>query len=115
METAGRLEQARRPLVLGAGCGLGDDNGLKTNLAANLLNLILDPQLTRIDRVNRHRVESADRRSDVLDLFRTLAGGGCDLLILNNVNPVFSLPAESGAPAALRPRALCRQPRQLHR
>jgi molybdopterin-containing oxidoreductase family iron-sulfur binding subunit len=103
---AGRLEQARRPLVLGAGCGLGDDNGLKTNLAANLLNLMLDPQLTRIDTVNRHRVESADRRSDVLDLFRAIAGGGCDLLILNNVNPVFSLPAESGASAALRARDL---------
>jgi molybdopterin-containing oxidoreductase family iron-sulfur binding subunit len=103
---AGRLEQARRPLVLGAGCGLGDDNGFKTNLAANLLNLILDPQLARIDMVNRHRVESADRRSDVLDLFRALTAGGCDLLILNNVNPVFSLPAESGAPAALRARDL---------
>ncbi|HEX5681703.1 MAG TPA: hypothetical protein VFX82_12800, partial [Desulfobacterales bacterium] len=70
---AGRLEQARRPLVLGPGCGVGDDNGFKTHLAANLLNLMLDPQLARIDTLNRHRVESADRRSDVLDLFRTLS------------------------------------------
>ena len=103
---AGRLEQARRPLVLGAGSGLNDDNGLKTNLAANLLNLMLDPQLARIDTLNRHRVESADRRSDVLDLFRTLSAGGCDLLILNNVNPVFSLPAESRAREALSARDL---------
>ncbi len=103
---AGRLEQARRPLVLGAGCGLNDDNGLKTNLAANLLNLMLDPQLARIDTLNRHRVESADRRSDVLDLFRTLSAGGCNLLILNNVNPVFSLPAESRAREALSARDL---------
>ena len=43
--------------MLGAGSGLGDDNGLTTNLAANLLNLMLDPQLSRIDTVNRHRVE----------------------------------------------------------
>ena len=74
---------------------------LPTNLAANLLNLLLDPELRLIDAANRHRVETASRRSDVLDLFKAVSSGRTDVLILNNVNPVFSLPPESGAKAAL--------------
>jgi molybdopterin-containing oxidoreductase family iron-sulfur binding subunit len=96
-----RLAEAKRPLVLGAGSGLCDENGLRTNLAANLLNLILDPELTLIDASRRHRVEAAARRAEVLEAFRTLASGGADLLILNNVNPMFSLPPESGVESAL--------------
>ena len=100
-QLAGRLTEARRPLVLGAGSGQSDANGLITNLAANLLNLMLDPQLSLIDTVNRHRVETAARRADVLEVFKALSAGKADLLILNNANPVFSLPPESGAKAAL--------------
>jgi molybdopterin-containing oxidoreductase family iron-sulfur binding subunit len=97
-----RLTEARRPLVLGTGSGQSDANGWVANTAANLLNLLLDPELTLIDGVNRHRVETAVRRSEVHDLFKTLSAGGADVLILNNVNPVFSLPPASGAEAALQ-------------
>ena len=96
-----RLAEARRPLVLGAGSWQSDANGLTVNLAANLLNLLLDPELSLIDAANRHRVEVAGRRSEMLDLIKALSSGRADLLILNNVNPVFSLPPESGAKAAL--------------
>jgi anaerobic selenocysteine-containing dehydrogenase len=96
-----RLTEARRPLVLGAGTGHSDANGLATNLAVNLLNLMLDPELSLIDAANRHRVETATRRADVLALFKTLSSGQADVLVLNNVNPVFSLPPEGGAKAAL--------------
>jgi anaerobic selenocysteine-containing dehydrogenase/Fe-S-cluster-containing dehydrogenase component len=96
-----RLADARRPLVLGAGSGQSDANGLATNLGVNLLNLMLDPELSLIDAANRHRVETAARRADVLALFKTLASGRADVLILNNVNPVFSLPPESGVRNAL--------------
>jgi len=96
-----RLAEAQRPLVLGPGSGLCDDNGLRTHLAVNLLNLFLDPELTRIDAANRHRVETAARRSEVANLIDTLAGGRADVLILNNVNPVFSLPPKSGITSAL--------------
>ena len=70
-----RLTEARRPLVLGAGTGQSDANGLVTNLAANLLNLLLDPELSLIDAANRHRVETAARRADVLELFKALSAG----------------------------------------
>ncbi|MCU0602022.1 MAG: 4Fe-4S dicluster domain-containing protein [Desulfobacterales bacterium] len=96
-----RLAEARRPLVLGAGSGQSDANGLAANLAANLLNLLLDPELLLIDAASRHRVETASRRADVLDLLKVVSSGRTDVLILNNVNPVFSLPPESGAKAAL--------------
>ncbi|RPJ74237.1 MAG: hypothetical protein EHM15_05670, partial [Desulfobacteraceae bacterium] len=101
---AARLSAARRPLVLGAGAGLADANGLKTQIAANLLNGVLDPTLSRIDGMDRHRVETADRRADVLTLFQRTAGGELDLLILNNVNPLFALPAGSGIRKALEAR-----------
>ncbi len=97
-----RLAEAKLPLVLGSGSGLSDENGLRTNLAANLLNLILDPNLKLIDAGHRHRVETAGRRAEVLDFFKALSAGGADLLILNNVNPAFSLPPESGVAAALK-------------
>jgi len=96
-----RLAEARRPLVLGAGSGQSDANGLAANLAANLLNLLLDPELLLIDAASRHRVETASRRADVLDLLKVVSSGRTDVLILNHVNPVFSLPPESGAKAAL--------------
>ncbi len=96
------LTEARRPLVLGAATGNCDANGLATNIAANLLNLLLDPQLSLIDAANRHRVETAARRADVLDILKVLSVGKADVLILNNVNPVFSLPPEAGMRAALQ-------------
>ena len=96
------LTEARRPLVLGAATGNSDANGLATNIAANLLNLLLDPQLSLIDTANRHRVEMAARRADVLDTLKVLSAGKADVLILNNVNPVFSLPPECGVTAAIQ-------------
>ena len=44
-----QLMDARTPLVLGTSTGASDLNGLQTNLAVNLLNLLLDPNLRLID------------------------------------------------------------------
>jgi molybdopterin-containing oxidoreductase family iron-sulfur binding subunit len=95
------LSGAQRPLVLGAGSWQSDANGLTVNLAANLLNLLFDPGLSLIDSANRHRVEIADRRVEMLELVKALSSGPADLLILNNVNPVFSLSPEYGIKTSL--------------
>jgi anaerobic selenocysteine-containing dehydrogenase/Fe-S-cluster-containing dehydrogenase component len=95
------LMGARKPLVLGTGTGAGDLNGLQTNIAVNLLNLLLDPDLRLVDFNNRHRVEIAAKGSEVLDFFHTLKTTPVELLILNNVNPAFSLPPGSGVAQAL--------------
>jgi molybdopterin-containing oxidoreductase family iron-sulfur binding subunit len=95
------LMGARKPLVLGTDTGAGDLNGLQTNIAVNLLNLLLDPDLKLLDFNNRHRVEIAAARSEVLQFFKSLKSDAVDVLILNNVNPAFSLAPEGGVKAAL--------------
>jgi molybdopterin-containing oxidoreductase family iron-sulfur binding subunit len=96
-----KLTSANRPLVLGTGTGASDLNGLQTNLAANLLNLLLDPDLRLLDFKNRHHVETASKRSEILEFFETLKTDEVDLLLLNNVNPVFTLPPDSGVKEAI--------------
>jgi molybdopterin-containing oxidoreductase family iron-sulfur binding subunit len=96
-----QLMDAPTPLVLGTGTGASDLNGLQTNLAVNLLNLLLDPNLRLIDFSKRHRVETAAKRSDILQFFFSLNTAGADLLLLNNVDPVFALPKNSGVKQAL--------------
>ena len=96
-----QLMGAAKPLVLGTGTGAGDLNGLQTNIAVNLLNLLLDPDLKLLDFNNRHRVEIAARRSEVLEFFNRLHADSVDVLILNNVNPAFSLAPKSGVKKAL--------------
>jgi molybdopterin-containing oxidoreductase family iron-sulfur binding subunit len=97
-----QLMGARKPLVLGTATGMSDDNGLKANLAANLLNLLLDPYLRLIDFDNRHRVETAATRAEVQKFFQSLAEPSTDLLLFNNVNPVFAFTPGSGLKAAIK-------------
>ena len=96
-----QLMGARKPLVLGTSTGMSDDNGLKTNLAANLLNLLLDPDLRRIDFENRHRIETAAKRAEVSKFFQALTSDSPDIVLLNNVNPVFTFPPASGVKEAI--------------
>ena len=96
-----QLMEASSPLVLGTGTGNANLNGLQTNLAVNLLNLLLDPKLSLIDFTSRHRVEMAATRSDILQFFDSLKQEGADLLLLNNVNPVYNLPTDTTIREAL--------------
>jgi len=100
------LMGARSPLVLGTASVGSGKNDLKTNLAVNLLNFILDPRLRLWDFNDRHQVEIAARRSEIYRFFDSLNAGDADMLLLNNVNPVFSLPAGSHAKEALENKAL---------
>ena len=96
-----QLMGARKPLVLGTSTGISDLNGLKTNLAANLLNLLLDPKLRLIDFDNRHRVEKAAARREVDAFFKSLKPHSASLLLFNNVNPAFAFAGSSGIKAAI--------------
>jgi len=90
----GRLTEAKKPLVMGTGTGASDLNALQTNMAVNLLNLLHDPNLGLHDFDNRHRVEMAATHAGIMDFFKAMNSGGTDLLLLNNVNPVFALPQD---------------------
>jgi molybdopterin-containing oxidoreductase family iron-sulfur binding subunit len=96
-----RLIRAKQPLILGTGTGAPGPNGLQTNIAANYLNLFLDTDLSLLNVDERHRVELAAPRSEVLQFFKTLDKHSVELLLLNNVNPVYALPPASGIKEAL--------------
>ena len=85
-----RLAAARKPLVLGAGAGA--PGGLQTHMAVNLLNRILDPQMIRLDLARRHRLETAVGGSRLARHLRDLSDTAAALVLLNNVDPVYSLP-----------------------
>jgi len=96
------LIKAHRPLILGSGCGSAAKNGLAADMAANLLNLVLSPDLELLDFNNRHTIETAAGREAVVRFFNAMAAGEADLLLLNNVNPVFSLPPQNPVAAVFQ-------------
>ncbi|MBI5589374.1 MAG: 4Fe-4S dicluster domain-containing protein [Deltaproteobacteria bacterium] len=94
---ANRLLDAKAPLVLGSGIGAGGADSFRTDFGVVLLNLILDPRLGLYDFENRHRIERAARRSEVLAFLDGLEKEPAGLLLLHNTNPVFTLPPSSRA------------------
>ncbi len=90
--------KAKTPLILGTGAGGG---AFQADLAANMLNLVLDPDLALFDFDHRHRVERSARRSEVLDFFKSLSADAAKLLFIHNANPVYALPHDSGVKETL--------------
>ncbi|MGB5986656.1 MAG: 4Fe-4S dicluster domain-containing protein, partial [Desulfobacterales bacterium] len=86
---------AKKPLVLGSGSANGTLNGTQTDLAANVLNWILDPELSLLDFSRGHRVAEATPRSAVETFWSELGDGQAQTLLLNNVNPLYSMPPGS--------------------
>jgi anaerobic selenocysteine-containing dehydrogenase/Fe-S-cluster-containing dehydrogenase component len=95
------LKRASKPLVLGTETAAGP-GALQTDLAANYLDLILDPRLELIGFAQRHRVEIAASRSEVLSFFQNLDQGAVDVLLLNNVNPVYAIPSSEQIEGVLK-------------
>ncbi len=85
------LSKARRPLVLGPGAAAWSDTQPSAHLAANLLNLVLDPKLALFDFSRAHRIAAAPL-SEIAGFFDELNRTPPPLLLLNRVNPVYSLP-----------------------
>jgi molybdopterin-containing oxidoreductase family iron-sulfur binding subunit len=100
------LGEAKNPLVLGTGAAAAGPNALQTDLAVNYLNWILNPQLPLYDFGQRHRVEIAATRAEVLEFFEILDKEPVDLLLLNNVNPVYTNPTTGDIERILQNEAL---------
>jgi anaerobic selenocysteine-containing dehydrogenase/Fe-S-cluster-containing dehydrogenase component len=101
-----RIMESSRPLILGTGNGSSGGNDLQTHAAVNLLNLVLDPNLPLFDFAHRHHTEIAAKRSEVIRFFAALKEKPADLLLLNNTNPMYSLPPDSGVKSALSEKSL---------
>jgi Fe-S-cluster-containing dehydrogenase component len=95
------LLDAKAPIVLGSGIGAESAGSLQTDFGVVLLNLLLDPELGLFDFENRHRIERAARRSEVLAFLNNLETEPEGLLLLHNTNPVFTLPPSSRAAAII--------------
>jgi len=96
-----RVLAARSPLVLGSGGGCQGPSAAAADVACVLLNIILNPSLPLHDFDQRHRQEIAHSRSAIMDFWQTAGGDSLNVLLLNNVNPLYALPAESGVAEAL--------------
>ncbi len=92
-----RLIGAKSPLILGSGAGSRGEGSYATDLAANLLNVVLDPAASLVDFDRRHRVEAADSRKQVQNLFDQLKEADGAVLLLYNANPAYALSPETGA------------------
>jgi molybdopterin-containing oxidoreductase family iron-sulfur binding subunit len=96
-----RLGAAKRPLVLPTATAGQGAASAATDLASIMLNALLDPTLARLDFAQRHRVELAGSRGDIQAFWQALAQGPAELLLLNQVNPLYSLPGDSAVAKAM--------------
>lgn len=86
------LLKADHPLVLGPGAASHGDTDLGTHIAVNLLNVLLDPSLRLLDFQQRHRIETAADRAAVETFLASMDTARPQVLLLNHVNPLYSMP-----------------------
>ncbi|MCP4744540.1 MAG: 4Fe-4S dicluster domain-containing protein [Desulfobacteraceae bacterium] len=87
------LMEAKRPLVLSSPTASAGTSSIGTDLAAVLLNILLDPKLPLYDFDQRHRVEIADSRSGIQKFWEKAGKGQMDTILLHQVNPAYSMPS----------------------
>ncbi len=87
-----KLMAARRPVILGCGASGSGPSATAAELAVLLLNLTLDSRLALFDYTRRHRIEISHTRADIRQFFNQLDSGPMELVLLNQVNPVYALP-----------------------
>ncbi|KJS31877.1 MAG: hypothetical protein VR64_10135 [Desulfatitalea sp. BRH_c12] len=90
-----RLIAARRPLVLPGATATAGRTSAALDLAALLLNALLDPTFALYDFDQRHRVEIAQPRAAINAFWQRQAERPAELLLLNNVNPLYHLPSDA--------------------
>jgi Fe-S-cluster-containing dehydrogenase component len=95
------LRDARSPLVLPTATTACGSASAAADLATVLLNAVLDPTFGHYDFHQRHRVEIARTRTQINAFWDEAAEGPMALLLLNNVNPLYSLPPGASVQRAL--------------
>lgn len=96
-----RLRDARAPLVLPTATTARGNASAAADLASVLLNAVLDPRFARYDFERRQRVENAHTRARINAFWQHLAEPPVEVLLLNHVNPLYSLPSGTGVEKAL--------------
>ncbi len=89
-------------LALAGGPLLESDNGVRTAAAVSLLNYVVGAIGKSVDFGASSSMSRLNSYRDVLDLVVSMEEGRVPLFLLNEVNPVFTLPAGDRFAAALR-------------
>lgn len=87
-----QLRIAQHPLILPSATAANGAASAATDLAAVMLNTVLDPKLALFDFQQRHRVEIAHSRDRTYNFWHQITQQSPDLLLLNNVNPRYTMP-----------------------
>ena len=98
---AQRVRSASRPLLLGSGSACQGPMDAALDLAVVILNTLDDPTLSLIDFDQRHRVEIADSRLVMETFWGRCLDSPPGLLMLHNVNPLYSASPQSKVAGAL--------------
>ncbi len=88
-------------LAIGGGVAVSAGNATETQVAINLLNAAVGALGTRIRFGNDSVLGKASPYADMVALTQAMARGEIELLLLGDVNPVYSMPLKSGFAEAL--------------
>jgi Fe-S-cluster-containing dehydrogenase component len=95
------LAASKSGLALGGGAAVSGSNATETQVAINLLNVALGAVGKRVRFGADAALGKASPYADMLALTQAMAKGEVEVLILGDVNPVFTLPAKAGFAEAL--------------
>ena len=90
------LARSKAGLVIGGGMASAGSNSTDALVAINLLNAAIGAVGPRVRFGAASAFGKASPYSDMVALTQAMAGGQIDVLILVDVNPVYSMPAKSG-------------------
>lgn len=99
---AARFAAARNPLALAEGSGCSGANAAQAAVAANLLCSIKDQLYETHDFSMNAALGDSASAGAIMDLTRRMDRGEIELLLVHDVNPVFSLPASWNFRRSLR-------------
>ncbi len=83
-------------LAIGGGTAMTGTNATETQVAVNILNYVSGNIGETIDFAHTLSISDASPFSEMLSLIDSMANGGVDILMIYNVNPVFTLPKSTG-------------------
>ena len=95
------LAASKAGLAIGGGAAVSGTNATDTQVAINLLNVALGAVGKRVRFGADAALGKASAYADMVALTQAMAKGEIEVLILGDVNPVFTMPAKAGFAEAL--------------
>ncbi|MBI2526705.1 MAG: 4Fe-4S dicluster domain-containing protein [Candidatus Rokubacteria bacterium] len=100
-EIAHDLAASKGGLAIGGGVGVSAGNATETQVAINLLNAAVGALGTRIRFGNDSVLGLASSYADMVSLTQAMGRGEIEVLLLGDVNPVYTMPLKAGFAEAL--------------